>query len=72
MICLSLGAGVEGGGSYHFTPTAPLSLTNYSAPKIPQMRHQGFTQQIERLCDKHTQKRRETEGSEGLENHQRV
>ncbi len=42
MICLSLGVGVEGGGSYHFTPTAPLSLTNYSVSKIPQMRHTRF------------------------------
>ena len=55
MICLSLlgwWGGVEGGGSYHFTPTAPLSLTNYSVSKIPQMRRRGFTQQIERLCKK--------------------
>lgn len=56
MICLSLGVGVEGGGSYHFTPTAALSLTNYSVPKIPQMRHQGFIQQIEALQKNKTKK----------------
>lgn len=78
MICLSLGVGgggVEGGGSYHFIPTAPLSLTNYSVSKIPQMRHQGFIEQIERLCKNkktRTQNGRETAGSEGLETHQRV
>lgn len=61
MICLSLGVGVEGGGSYHFTPTAPLSLTNYTVSKIPQMRHQGFIQQIERLCKKHIHRSKESQ-----------